>query len=62
LLNFIRAIKTRRIKWVGHAISMARRGMLKTVLLENLKERNHMKYIVVLWRPHETPRCTLETA
>jgi len=36
----IRAIRVKRSRWVGHAVSKAGRGMLKGVLLEDLKERN----------------------
>jgi hypothetical protein len=35
-----RVIRAFKIRWVGHAVSMARREMLKGVFLENLKERN----------------------
>ena len=41
LLNMVRVVKPRRMRWVGHVASMGEGRGVHTVLVGNLRERDH---------------------
>jgi hypothetical protein len=45
--TIIRVIKSRRIRWAGHVALMEQMRIAFTILIENLKERNHLEHLGV---------------